>query len=237
MTAIAGAIIAQIAITALSLPELSLTHWLARALFLIGVTSGCLSRYGYGEPGTVRPSLPAVLILSAPFVAVKISIMCLLCGLAIYQGFMWTRNLDANAGQHDNRDVFITFIVGTLACMFFCSVVFAAKGTSGTPEDRTGRTMSWNSSSRREEAVQDMTEQVAMTALDPSMAPPTAGSSLPPSDPMIHPRHKTDNIVSGDLAAALNAAAQAHIQCAEAGRLVALQYTRMSTNSQLANKY
>jgi hypothetical protein len=40
-----GAIIAQIAMTSLTLPFLSLTHWIARAFFIISVVSGCLAVY------------------------------------------------------------------------------------------------------------------------------------------------------------------------------------------------
>lgn len=36
----------------------------------------------------------------------------LLIGLAIYFGFLWTRNLDTNAGFRDSRNVFITYAAG-----------------------------------------------------------------------------------------------------------------------------
>ncbi|OCL07308.1 hypothetical protein AOQ84DRAFT_377815 [Glonium stellatum] len=45
MTAVAGAIIAQVAITALSLPFLSETHWAARAFWMASLISGALSVY------------------------------------------------------------------------------------------------------------------------------------------------------------------------------------------------
>lgn len=45
MTAVAGAIIAQVAITALSLPFLSETHWVARAFWIASLISGSLSVY------------------------------------------------------------------------------------------------------------------------------------------------------------------------------------------------
>ena len=45
MTSVAGAILAQVAITALSLQSLSSTHWVARACFLIAVVAGCMSVY------------------------------------------------------------------------------------------------------------------------------------------------------------------------------------------------
>ena len=40
-----GAIIAQIAVTALSLPALSQAHWIARALFVVSLVTGLLSVY------------------------------------------------------------------------------------------------------------------------------------------------------------------------------------------------
>jgi hypothetical protein len=40
------------------------------------------------------------------------SLGMLLTGLAIYFGFLWTRNLDTNAGFHDSRNVFITYAAG-----------------------------------------------------------------------------------------------------------------------------
>lgn len=42
---IQGAIIAQVAITGLSLPYLSSTHWIAHASLLLAVVSGCISVY------------------------------------------------------------------------------------------------------------------------------------------------------------------------------------------------
>jgi hypothetical protein len=43
MVGVAGAIIAQIALTALSLPNLDDTHWTARASFVIGLVAGSLA--------------------------------------------------------------------------------------------------------------------------------------------------------------------------------------------------
>ncbi|KAF2281483.1 uncharacterized protein EI97DRAFT_498062 [Westerdykella ornata] len=45
MTAVAGAIIAQVAITALSLPLLENAHWMTTTLFITSLVSGCLSVY------------------------------------------------------------------------------------------------------------------------------------------------------------------------------------------------
>ena len=43
MVGVAGAIIAQIALTALSLPNLDDTHWTARAAFVVGLVAGSLA--------------------------------------------------------------------------------------------------------------------------------------------------------------------------------------------------
>lgn len=161
-----GAIIAQVAITGLSLPSLSSTHWLARAFLLLAVISGCLSVYyacvlqraigklyrpshirdwlrlpppsGDGETDVRRASLMAVLIVSAPFTMVKVSIFSFLIGLTIYQGYIWTRALDSAAGIGASRDVFITLVVGLGFCVIYFEIAFAAKDIETLM--RTGRT-------------------------------------------------------------------------------------------------
>ena len=161
-----GAIIAQVAITGLSLPSLSSTHWLARAFLLLAVISGCLSVYyacvlqraigklyrpshirdwlrlpppsGDGETDVRRASLMAVLIVSAPFTMVKVSIFSFLIGLTIYQGYIWTRALDSAAGTGASRDVFITLVVGLGFCVIYFEIAFAAKDIETLM--RTGRT-------------------------------------------------------------------------------------------------
>ena len=161
-----GAIIAQVAITGLSLPSLSSTHWLARAFLLLAVISGCLSVYyacvlqraigklyrpshirdwlrlpppsGDGETDVRRASLMAVLIVSAPFTMVKVSIFSFLIGLTIYQGYIWTRALDSAAGIGASRDVFITLVVGLGFCVIYFEIAFAAKNIETLM--RTGRT-------------------------------------------------------------------------------------------------
>ncbi|PMD26210.1 hypothetical protein NA56DRAFT_698375 [Hyaloscypha hepaticicola] len=58
------------------------------------------------------PSVASVLTISAPQMMLTASLGMLLIGLAIYFGFLWTRNLDTNAGFHDIRNVFITYTAG-----------------------------------------------------------------------------------------------------------------------------
>ena len=123
----------------------------------------------------------------------KASIFAFLIGLAIYQGFTWTRALDTSAGRGDSRNVFITFIIGTGACVLFYLLTFSLKliesllGIGRSKKNGTSRI-----------ALGDM------------------------------PHHVDEVVVVGGLSAALEAAALAHIRCAEADQIVALEYSRAS---------
>ena len=140
---------------------------------------------------TPGPSLAAIIITSAPFNMMKASIFAFLLGLAIYQGFTWTRALDTMAGRGDSRDVFITFIIGTGACVLFYLLTFSLKFVEnllGIGRSRGNRT-----------------------------------NQIPLGDM----RHQADEaVVMGGLSAAIEAAALAHIRCAEADQRVALEYSR-----------
>ncbi|KAF2846728.1 hypothetical protein T440DRAFT_405063 [Plenodomus tracheiphilus IPT5] len=149
--AVAGTIIAQIAITALSLNDLSRTHWVARAAFTLSLVSATMSVYyatrqyrSLGRclhPEEVRdwikgkhrkensasssesskyqdmlPSPASVLTVSAPNMLLSASLHSFLIGLGIYFGYTWTRNLDADAGVHGSRAVFITYLIGLIVC-------------------------------------------------------------------------------------------------------------------------
>ncbi|KAG8533560.1 uncharacterized protein KY384_001300 [Bacidia gigantensis] len=229
MTAVAGAIIAQVAITALSLPDLSSTHWVARAFFLFAIAAGCLSVYfccvlqrtigklyraqlirtwlslppkaTQGPATPPRASLAAVFILSAPFTMMKASIFAFLIGLAIYQGFTWTRGLDTDAGRYDSRNVFITFIVGTGSAIGFFLFTFSSK------------------------IIENLLQiGIIETLLPDDMATPDDAAEL---EDWEHRRlGLQDNMPAGGLAAALEASARAHIQCAEADRRLASAYAR-----------
>ncbi|KFY69711.1 hypothetical protein V498_10440, partial [Pseudogymnoascus sp. VKM F-4517 (FW-2822)] len=174
MTSVAGAIVTQVAITALSLPYLSQSHWVARAFFVISLISGTLSVFfavllqriigSLYEVRTLRAWLSSVdiypdmkdlkalenilqlpstqsrldtseedveaarnlqenfaaidlkqrrvgavslfstVILETPRSMINISLGSFLTGLAVYFGFLWTRNLDTNAGPGDSRN-------------------------------------------------------------------------------------------------------------------------------------
>ena len=247
LTILQGAIVAQVAITALSLPNLSTTHWVARAFFLLAVVSGCLSVY-YAcylqrivgtlfqpdgikdwlrfppsrqaeDPDPFRASLAAVLIVSAPFNMMKVSIFAFLIGLSIYQGFTWTRALDTSAGEGDSRNVFITLLVGTGIGFGFFFFTFATKSMENLL--RTART-------------KDHSYDPVTVRPDKHEDPGLVRSQQPPvllGNPSIHPRHSVDGVVVGDLTAALDAASQAHLQCAEADRRVALEFAKISEST------
>ena len=148
---------AQVAITALALEDLSFTHWMARALFLIGEISGCLSIYyacmlqttissGH-RPDRVsswieippedpidptrsksyEASLAAVFIISTPFKVVKVIIVAFLIGLIIFQAFTWKCDLDTSATPGESRHISISFRVVTGVCIVFFLITFSAK--------------------------------------------------------------------------------------------------------------
>ena len=90
------------------------------------------SKYGDfdSEQYFVKPtdaSLAAVVIISAPFGMVKVSIFSFLLGLAIYQGFVFTKGLNQDAASYDSRNNFIALMVGTGVCFVFFQMTFSAK--------------------------------------------------------------------------------------------------------------
>lgn len=62
------------------------------------------------------PSAASVLTISAPNMLLSASLNAFLIGLGVYLGFVSTRNLDASAGPHDSRDIFITYVVSLGIC-------------------------------------------------------------------------------------------------------------------------
>ena len=229
------------AITGLSLPYLSQVHWVARASLLVAVTSGCLSVY-YScvlqrtigrlcHPNLVRDwlslprfkertatrqeaSLPATIILSAPFTMMEFSITTFLIGLAIYQGFVWTKGLDSQAGKQNSRSVFIFFTTGTGLCFVYFDA-FALKEFENLLLLRNRHKHH---------------EKTELTPLPGGRRPMRSDGTLENSttgheNSSPRPRHSADVATDG-LAAALQAAAQAHLTCAEADRQVALQYAQ-----------
>ena len=56
-------------------------------------------------------SLFSAQMLAIPSVSINISLTSFLTGLAVYLAFLWTRNLDSDAGPSDSRNVFVIFMV------------------------------------------------------------------------------------------------------------------------------
>ena len=80
----------------------------------------------------VRSLVPApssVLTVSAPGLLLSASLYFLVIGFGVYLGFMWTRALDDSAGPHDNRDVFIIYLVSLIFCYGLYSMSDAAHDT------------------------------------------------------------------------------------------------------------
>ena len=177
-----AAIVAQIAITGLSLNNLSRTHWVARAFLLYSLISSLMAVYyattqqrimgrlfkpsqvrgwirgqmpprmnistwtvihgnskpdpEYYEPQgrdrdeiiadvikkCFKPSVTAVIAISAPQLLLSSSLVSLLLGVGVYFGFVWTRNLDTDAGLNDSRNVEITYIITVVVCFLVYSV-------------------------------------------------------------------------------------------------------------------
>ena len=148
----------------------------------------------------------AVLIISAPFTMVKVSIFSFLIGLTVYQGYTWTRALDGSAGTSASRDVFITLVVGLGFCIIFFIIAFAAKDIETLM--RTGRTK--------------VDEEEEVEGIRPDGAAPSRIFSqvIQKSSPQPH-QIGNRPVSPRTLAAALDAAAKAHAECAEADRHVA----------------
>ena len=72
-----------------------------------------------GEKKDPKASLSTIFVLSAPFTMMSYAIWAFGIGLAIYQGFTWTRTLDTDAGKANGRKVFIAFIVSSGYGLFF----------------------------------------------------------------------------------------------------------------------
>ena len=66
--------------------------------------------------------------LETPSSMINIALGSFLIDLAVYFGFVWTRNLDTHVGPGDSRDIFITFIVLVFFCLGAYSIARQMKG-------------------------------------------------------------------------------------------------------------
>lgn len=70
----------------------------------------------------LTPSASSVITISAPQMLLSTSLCSLLIGFGVYFGFIWTRSLDPNAGLHDSRNVFITYMTGLIVSSLVYSI-------------------------------------------------------------------------------------------------------------------
>lgn len=260
-----GAIIAQVALTALSLSSLSLAHWTARAFLLFATVAGCLSVYyactlsrdigkcykpklvrdwlssatrldstmknaEVNETNEPQASLSGIFILSAPYTMMSYSILAFITGLAIYQGFVWTRTLDSDAGKASSRNLFIAYIVSTGFCEFFFlsagmikaieSLLIRGLSKKNRQLDRENR--AFLDSHRKGEGPFQLGEYTP-TPFASNPAASTQNDAA--ASQQQRPKFTTPY---GGLAEALEAAAKAHVLSAEADRRVASEYAKMS---------
>ena len=258
-----GAIIAQVALTALSLPNLSQAHWTARAFLLFATVAGCLSVY-YAcklqrvvgklyRPGMIRDwlragshvealkmhsknaslrskqskaALSAIFLLSAPYTMMSYSILAFIIGLAIYQGFTWTRALDTAAGQINSRNVFIAYIVSTGYCQIFFMSASVVKVIESWVDFGSLRPMKPASAEDRKNENDDTALQLEENSANDNAD--TEATSTQNAHPVSQQRGSEFGRPYGGLAAALEAAAKAHILSAEADRRVASEYAKLS---------
>ncbi|KAM0433875.1 hypothetical protein ACHAPT_003818 [Fusarium lateritium] len=135
MAAVAGSILAQISVTSLTLDNLSNMHWVARGSFTMALVTSIFSVYYAGsqyltlarcstadqlkswiqvsrdETQSTRPSVAAVLTMSAPTALLSLSVYALLVGFGVYFALTWTEGLDTSSSPNDSRSVFIVYIV------------------------------------------------------------------------------------------------------------------------------
>lgn len=68
------------------------------------------------------PSVASVITISAPQVLLATSLLSLLVGLGMYFAYLWTRNLDAGAGEHHSRNVMAFYLAALVACVGVYSI-------------------------------------------------------------------------------------------------------------------
>lgn len=85
------------------------------------------------ELTTLEPSASAASLLYTPSLLLGVSLGSFILALGIYLGFVWTRNLDPQAGTEGSRAVFIFYIIGIL---FFLSLYYAPATFKAREVDR-----------------------------------------------------------------------------------------------------
>ena len=160
------------------------------------------------------------------------SISAFIIGLAIYQGFVWTRTLDTDAGKTNSRNVFIAYI----ASSGYCQLFFASAGITKAVESRLIHRSSmrklrkWAQGSGGivERSPRDGDEPLHLEQLNQAAFASHAAAST--QENIAASQHQVPKMESPyrGLEVALEAAARAHILSAEADRQVASEYAKLS---------
>ena len=161
------------------------------------------------------------------------AITAFITGLAIYQGFVWTRNLDTDAGKVNSRNVFIAYIVSSGFGFAFFS--FAAVIKYG--EDLLMLRHSFIASirARNERTIEGVDGPLNLhgepSAELPEYPSSTRAETATNPSSSVYATSQTQGTVnensSAGIVAALEAAAKAHILSAEADRQVAMEYAKL----------
>ena len=175
----------------------------------------------------IQVSLAAIFIVAAPFALVKISIFSFLLGLAIYQGFIWTRSLDPLAKIGYSRDVFIMFVVTSGACLGFITLAFSTKTIESLlhadKRDDVSGASNEDVNDNDDDRYVSGNKQHSQSMVKADMVAPS-----PKIKPMDLPEGDADQINKvADLVGTLRYAAQAHAQCAEADHLIASEFAKL----------
>ena len=171
-----------------------------------------------------KVSISAVFILSAPYTMMTYAINAFVVGLAIYQGFVWTRNLDTDAGKINSRNIFIAYIVSSGFGVIFFSFAGVIKYVEVLLLQKNSSKLSGSARylQRDSEASPEPETYPSATSAEKVAAPSQS----------IHTASQTQDtageISSGGFVAALEAAAKAHILSAEADRQVAREYAKLA---------
>lgn len=181
-----------------------------------------------GQKKEKKASISAIFILSAPYTMMSYAIFAFNLGLAIYQGFVWTKNLDTDAGKINSRNIFIAYIVST----GFCQLFFSFAGVIKTIEDLLlqdrFRTRLLGSVKNTRDHVVRHRDGEAPPQSEEDASANNAAAPLESIQTASQSQNTADPSSSSGIVAALGAAAKAHILSAEADRRVASEYAKLS---------
>lgn len=245
-------------ITGLALPDLSKAHWSASGCLYFSFVAGCfsvfsachlqrtisklyhldlirdwLSKPPRSSPSQteeqnyrMRASLPALWLVGSPFEMMAMSLGALLAGLGIYQGSIWKSNLNTDTGTAGSRNVFIVFLVALVVC--WSSYFFASenkKVESILLDDMIAKSPTRFHRIYRRSPL----DGAGPSTLENSRSAhaPQSNESAEKGQASVHDMSGLDGPSKG-LMAALEAAANAQMQSAEASRRVASEYRRMA---------